>query len=168
MVNRGKDFEQQFRTQLQQVFDVIRLADNTAGYMGGRNICDFIAYKFPYMYYLELKTTKGNTLPFRNITQNQFEGLIEKEQIEGVGAGIVVWFLEHNATFFVSAGLLKQLRQEGKKSLHIEDLTEKAKNFNEIQYFKCFKIRGIKKRVFFNYDIEKFKENLEVYLNYGK
>lgn len=67
-------------------FDVNRVADNTAGYMGGRNICDFITYLYPNIFYFELKTTKGNTLPFSNITDNQWQGLLEKEKIEGVGA----------------------------------------------------------------------------------
>lgn len=167
-MNRGKDFEQKFKEQMQAGFDITRLADNTAGYMGGRNICDFIAYFYPFLFYFELKTTKGNTLPFSNITQNQFEGLIEKEQVEGVGAGIVVWYLEHDKTYFVSAGLLKQLKAEGRKSLNIKEIRNRASRFEIGEYFKCFEIQGTKKRVFFDYDVQKFKQNLEVYVNYGK
>lgn len=168
-MNRGKDFEQQFRKQLEEHFDVTRLADNTAGYMGGRNICDFLAYLYPNLFYLELKTVKGNTLPFANITQNQWTGLQEKEKIEGVGAGVIVWFLDHDKTFFISADCMQKIKNEGMfKSLHIRDLRLKSEEFSKGRYHKCFEIEGIKKRVFFEYDMEKFKQNLEVYLNYGK
>ena len=168
-MNRGKDFEASFRKQMEQAgFDVNRLADNTAGYMGGRNVCDFITYLYPNIFYLELKSTKGNTLHFSNITDNQFLGLVEKEKVIGAGSGVVVWFLEKDKTFFVSANLLTCLRDSGKKSLHIDDLTERAKQFNECVYFKCFEIVGKKKRVFFEYDMKLFKENLERYVNYGK
>lgn len=167
-MNRGKDFEQKFREQLQADFDVTRIADNTAGYMGGRNICDFMAYRFPNLFYLELKTTKGNTLPFSNITDNQYSGLIEKESIMGVGAGYIVWFLEHDKTFFVSGKCLKSLKEYGKKSLNIKEAIKLSEEFKTGQYFRLFEIEGTKKRVFFDYDMKKFLSDLEVYLNYGK
>ena len=110
-MNRGKDFEETFKKQMvTSGFDVNRVCDNTAGYMGGRNICDFITYVYPNIFYLELKSTKGNTLPFSNISKNQWAGLLEKENIEGAGAGIVVWFLEHDKTFFVSADCLQHIK----------------------------------------------------------
>ena len=168
-MNRGKDFEQVFREQMVATgFDVNRVADNTAGYMGGRNICDFITYLYPNIYYLEMKTTKGNTLPFSNITDNQFTGLLEKEGVNGAGAGVVVWFVEKDKTFFVSADCYYQLKLLGAKSLHINDLIRRAGQFDDCLYFKCFEIKGKKKRVFFDYDMEQFKKDLERYMNYGK
>lgn len=169
-MNRGKDFESHFRKQMDAGgFDVNRVADNTAGYMGGRNICDFITYLYPNIFYFELKTTKGNTLPFSNITDNQWQGLLEKEKIEGVGAGVIVWFLEHDKTFFVSADCLQKIQNEGMfKSLHIRDLRLKSEEFDKGRYYKCFEITGTKKRVFFDYDMEQFKQNLERYIHYGK
>lgn len=168
-MNRGKDFEGSFRKQMESSgFDVNRVADNTAGYMGGRNMCDFITYLYPNIFYFELKSTKENTLNFSNITKNQWEGLIEKEKFEGVGAGVVVWFIKHDKTFFVSADCMHKMKNEGSKSLHINDLTERALCFDECKYHKCFEIKGRKKRVFFEYDMEQFKQDLERYMNYGK
>lgn len=168
-MNRGKDFEASFRKQMESSgFDVNRVADNTAGYMGGRNICDFITYLYPNIFYFELKSTKGNTLPFSNITDNQFTGLIEKESVNGAGAGIIVWFVEKDKTFFVSAEALRNIRNQGSRSLHIDDLTERALCFDECKYHRCFEIKGRKKRVFFEYDMEQFKQDLERYMNYGK
>jgi hypothetical protein len=167
-MNRGKDFEAKFREQMNQVFDVTRLADNTAGYMGGRNICDFIVYRYPNLFYLELKTTKQNTLNFHDITDTQWNGLIEKEPIEGVGAGIVVWFIKHDKTFFISAAAMQAMKSLGLKSFNIKDLKVMAENFETRNYFDCFEIKGQKKRVFFEYDMKQFLSDLEVYLNYGQ
>ena len=168
-MNRGKDFEASFRRQMElSNFDVNRVADNTAGYMGGRNICDFITYIYPNIFYFELKTTKGNTLPFSNITDSQFSGLVEKEQVYGAGAGVIVWFVEKDKTFFVSAKCLMQMNLEGFKSLHINELTKRAEMFNDCSYFNCFEIKGKKKRVFFDYDMAQFIKDLERYMNYGK
>lgn len=169
-MNRGKDFEETFKKQMVTGgFDVNRVCDNTAGYMGGRNICDFITYVYPNIFYFELKSTKGNTLPFSNISKNQWVGLLEKEKIEGAGAGIIVWFLEHDKTFFVSASCLQAIKNEGVfKSLHIRDLRLKSEEFQKGRYHKCFEIPGVKKRVFFDYDMQVFKQNLERYMNYGK
>lgn len=169
-MNRGKDFEELFRKQMVTAgFDVNRVADNTAGYMGGRNICDFITYVYPNIYYMEMKTVKGSVLPFSNITQNQWAGLQEKEKIEGAGAGIIVWFIEHDKTFFVSADCMQRIKNEGMfKSLHIRDLRLKSEEFDKGRYHTCFEITGTKKRVFFEYNMEEFKQNLERYMNYGK
>lgn len=38
------------------------------GYMGISNISDFIAYKKPYLFYLEIKTHNGASIPLKNIT----------------------------------------------------------------------------------------------------
>lgn len=169
MTNRGKDFEASFRKQMEiSGFDVNRVADNTAGYMGGRNICDFITYLYPNIFYFELKSTKGNTLPFTNITDNQFSGLIEKEKFQGAGAGVIVWYTEKDKTFFVSADCLLNLKVEGWKSVHINELIKRSDMFENCLYFKCFEIKGKKKRVFFDYDMEQFKKDLERYMNYGK
>lgn len=171
-MNRGKDFEEHFKQQMVNAnFDTNRVCDNTAGYVGGRNICDFITYVYPSIFYFELKTTKGNTLPFSNITDTQYSGLIEKEKVKGAGAGLIIWYLERDKTYFVSAGLMQQLRNEGNKSINIKQLMyliESCKKSESHRCYNCFEIQGVKKRVFFNYDMEKFKQDLEAYINYGK
>ena len=54
-VNRGKDFEEHIKQAFLQVPDVSvdRLHDQTNGYLGSSNICDFIVYKKPFEYYIE-------------------------------------------------------------------------------------------------------------------
>ena len=93
--NRGKQFENVIRKAFECVegVSIDRLNDNTAGFKGVAGICDFIVYKEPYEYYIECKSVHGASLPFRNITDTQWSGLLEKSKIEGVYAGIICWVI---------------------------------------------------------------------------
>ena len=151
-VNRGKQFEEQVRTALENVPDtsVDRLIDPQNGFAGVRNICDFIAYHYPHQFYVECKSCYGNTLSIHTnnpknkygaITNNQWEGLLEKSKTKGVIAGYVVWFIDHDITVFLSAEYLEFIRNEGKKSVNIKDLDD-----------SWYIVPGNKKRVLFDYD----------------
>ena len=62
--NRGKQFEDVIKQAFLKISDVSidRLHDQTNGYLGSSNICDFIVYKKPYEYYIGYKSVHGNTL----------------------------------------------------------------------------------------------------------
>lgn len=149
-VNRGKQFENVIRKSFERVegVSIDRLNDNTAGFKGVAGICDFIVYKEPYEYYIECKSVHGNTLPFRNITDTQWKGLMEKSQIEGVFAGIICWFADKNDTRFFPIQYLQKYRQLGCKSVAAFDESDDA--VHPIQ------IKGKKKRVFYEYNMEDF------------
>ena len=91
--NRGKKFERVIKDAFQKVpgVSIDRLHDQTNGFRGSENICDFIVYRKPYEYYFECKSVHGNTLPFTNITDTQWNGLLAKSQIQGVCAGVICW-----------------------------------------------------------------------------
>lgn len=99
--NRGKDFENVIKKAFKRFSDVSidRLHDQTTGYAGSSNICDFVVYKRPNQYYIECKSTGGKSLPLTRITKNQFEGLIAKSKIPGVIAGVIVWFIDLDRTY---------------------------------------------------------------------
>ena len=111
-VNRGKQFEQIIRSAFEKVPNVSidRLHDQTNGFKGSQNICDFIVYKEPHEYYFECKSVHGNTLPFRNITETQWNGLLEKSKIEGVFAGIICWWIDKDVTKFIPIQVLDFLK----------------------------------------------------------
>lgn len=147
MVNRGKDFEKAIRQSFEKVPQVSfdRLQDPTAGYSGISNICDFIAFKYPFQYYFECKSIRGNTLNFKsNITKKQWQGLLEKNKITGVFAGVLIWFIDYDITLFVNIDELKKLKDNGAKSLNIKDIRDKK--------LKYFRLKAQKKRVLFEYD----------------
>lgn len=170
-VNRGKDFEGQIYSGFSKIegVSIDRLPDPMAGYAGVKNICDFLVYKYPIQYYVECKSCYGNRLSihsndpkkkYGNITNNQWEGLLEKSKIPGVRAGILVWFIDHDKTYWLDIRLLERYRNEGNKSIPFYpdwvDFTEEtAEQWTEIT--------GKKKRVLFDYDLAKFLEEIEYY-----
>ena len=152
--NRGKQFENVIRKSFECVegVSIDRLNDNTAGFKGVAGICDFIVYKEPYEYYIECKSVHGASLPFRNITDTQWEGLLEKSKIEGVYAGIICWFIDKDVTKFIPIQLLDYMKQ-------FEDVKSYSYQFGGYLLEKgmsAIELKGKKKRVFFDYDMEEF------------
>jgi len=163
--NRGKKFEDIVKQAFERVpgVSVDRLHDQTTGYLGASNICDFIVYKKPFEYYIECKSVHGNTLSihsvpkadkngvlhgfYGNITDTQWDGLLEKSEIPGVTAGVMCWWIDKDITLFLPIQLLKRLRDNGSKSIRY-DLAEYLETPIVIQ--------GHKKRVFFDYNMEQF------------
>ena len=155
--NYGKEFEGVVRKAFEKVPNVSidRLHDQTTGWKGSSNICDFIVYREPYEYYFECKSVHGNTLPFSNITETQWEGLLEKSKIEGVFAGVICWWIDKDVTKFIPIQLLQYMKECDKlKSYRYEFGGYLPKQYTAIE------IKGKKKRVFFNYDMEKFLNDL--------
>lgn len=151
--NRGKQFEEVIKKSFEKIpnVSVDRLHDQTTGYLGSKNICDFIVYKKPYEYYIECKSIHGNTFPLSNITDNQFNGLLEKSKIKGVSAGVIVWWVDKDVTRFIPIQMIDVLRNElGAKSIRFDFLHP------DVIY-----IHGKKKRVFFDYDMDSFFHTIE-------
>lgn len=142
----GKKFEDVVREAFEKVpgVSIDRLHDQTTGFKGSSNICDFIVYREPYEYYFECKSVHGNTLPFSNITDTQWKGLLEKSKIEGVFAGVICWWIDKDTTLFLPIEELELEKQHGWKSIR----------YDIIQDNGVIEIKGKKKRVFFDYDME--------------
>lgn len=161
--NKGKDFERVIRKSFERVegVSIDRINDNTAGFKGIAGISDFIVYREPYEYYFECKSVHGNTLSihstpkpdkngdlhgfYGNISDRQWEGLLEKSKIQGVFAGIICWWVDKDITLFIDIRRLKFLRDAGCKSIRYD---------NEEWSNLIIPIPGKKKRVFFDYDME--------------
>lgn len=147
--NRGKQFEQVIRCDFEgDGFCIDRLNDNTAGFKGVVGICDFIVYKYPNIMYLECKSCHGNTFPLSNITQTQWNGLLEKDLFQGVYAGVMIWWIDKDVTKFVPIYDLQLFADNGAKSIRFDTALG-------------IEVPGKKKRVFFEYDMEKFWEELK-------
>ena len=168
-VNRGKDFEGQVHAGFSKIdgVSIDRLPDPMAGYAGVRNICDFLVYKYPTQYYIECKSCYGNTLSIHSndpkkkygaITNNQWEGLLEKSKIPGVRAGIVVWFIDHDVTFWYDIRLLQECKDYGMKSISWAN----SLGHNNL----CQIIAGQKRRVLFDYDFIPFFKEINADGNY--
>lgn len=175
-VNRGKKFETIIKEAFERVPEVSidRIPDQTMGHKGASNICDFIVYKKPYQYYIECKSVHGNTLSihsipkpdkkgvlhgfYGNITDTQWEGLVEKSKIPGVAAGILCWWIDLDETWFIPIGVLQDAREVmGDKSINLKH--------PHMQSEWVF-IPGEKKRVFFDYDMSKFFEYMSNFFKF--
>ena len=163
-VNRGKRFENVIRKSFERVegVSIDRLNDNTAGFKGIAGICDFIVYREPYEYYFECKSVHGNTLPFSNITETQWNGLLQKSQIEGVFAGVICWWIDKDVTKFIPIRDLVIAKKCGYKSIRYDTECYIEHPMDELGY-KAFsvEIKGKKKRVFFEYDMEEFLNEVQ-------
>ena len=98
--------------------------------------------------YLECKSCHGNTFPLSNITQTQWNGLLEKDLFQGVYAGVMIWWIDKDVTKFVPIYDLQILADSGAKSIRFDTAIG-------------IEVSGKKKRVFFEYDMEKFWEELK-------
>ena len=150
--NYGKKFEDVVREAFEKVpgVSIDRLHDQTTGWKGSSNICDFIVYREPYEYYFECKSVHGNTLPFRNISATQWNGLLEKSFIEGVTAGIICWWADKDTTKFIPIQTLQKLLNSGNVSYRYD-----------WDSYDVVEIKGKKKRVFFDYDMEAFLDEIQ-------
>lgn len=154
-VNRGKHFENLIKESFMAVRDtlVIRIPDQTYGYAGGSNICDFIIYHRPYAYCIECKTIHGNTLPFQNISKNQWDGLLEAEKHDGVVAGVICWWIDRGITKFVPITALQRVKEAGKYKSYNYAWEDPAGGVIELT--------GRKKRIFFEYNMAEFFKTIE-------
>lgn len=146
-VNRGKQFEDIIREQFKKLKNVvtIRLYDVTTGYINQNNICDLIVYDEGTLNLIECKAVHGNTLNFKShIKQNQWDGLLEESYKPGVNAGILVWFIDHDVTLWLDIQYLQDLKESGYKSFNVKDR------------MSVYELAGVKKKVFFEYDLRKF------------
>lgn len=150
--NLGKKFEDVVRVSFDAVpgVSIDRLRDAPKKLKGVDNPSDFIVYKKPHEIYLECKSHKGNTLPFSCIRAEQLNGMTEKSLKPGVIAGFLIWFIDHDLTVWVSIDVIKTLMWFGYKSLNVKDL-EKIPHLV---------IAGKKKRIYFDYDMSKFLDDL--------
>ena len=152
MTNRGKQFETIVKESFEKCYNtsIIRLHDQTSGFRGSANICDFIVYHYPYMYPIECKSIHGNTLPFSNITDKQYKGMLEVSKTFGVLAGVLCWWVDKDVTAFIPIHEIAMCKDNGYKSIR----------FDHIPFFEdgFIKIPGKKKRVFFDYDMNKLFE----------
>ena len=151
--NKGKKFEEVIKNAFEKVegVSIDRLRDAPRKLKGVDNPSDFIVYKKPHEIYVECKSHKGNTLPFFCIREEQIKGMTEKAKIAGVKCGVLIWYIDHDLTVWVPIDEVVSMIESGYKSINIKDL-----NYPR----NIIRIEGKKKRVYFDYDMNKFLEDL--------
>lgn len=130
--NYGKKWEKKFAADFSKVPGsmVTRLFDITNGYKSISNISDFICYIYPYIYYLECKSTQGNTFPLSRLTQK--DDLAKTMGKQGVNAGVILWFIDHYKVCYVSIEEILRLEALGAKSINVKMIGDSTYNVVEI------------------------------------
>ena len=142
-MNKGKEFEKIFKTQLQEDGVFIQRIPDIMDFRSINNIADFYAYSFPYMYLFECKTTAGASLPFANISETQWNGLFGASKYNGVICGIPTWYYDKDVTKFYTIKELVSMRANGYKSVRFD---------SDIG----IEIKGTKRKVYFDYNMKQF------------
>lgn len=118
------------------------------GFKSISNISDFIGYIYPFEFYLECKSTEGNTFPLSRLTQKDKLATVMNKK--GVNAGVVLWFIDHNKVCYVAIEEILRLEELGKKSINIKMVGDSDYNVHEIP--------SIKKRIFLDSDYNKLSD----------
>lgn len=133
-VNKGKIWEKCVEESWGNSFPnsfILRLPDQQNGYFGtSRNVVDYIAFNSPYLYLIECKTIKGNTLPLSNL--KQYERMLIYNKIGYIKIGFLVWWQDKNITAWVPLDTITTLKEENKKSVHVDYVKNKLYNIIEI------------------------------------
>lgn len=99
-----------------------RIPDQMSGmYYVSRNICDFVCYKYPNVYYLESKCTEHDRFDFSQLTDTQRNGLRLKAEIQGVYGFVIVCFAYYKRAFIFDIRNIADIDPD--KALKAEDKT---------------------------------------------
>jgi len=141
-IDYGKKFEERFKLDWVNSTGgvIVRLYDNTSGYLSISNVSDYICYKYPNIFFIECKSHKGSSIPFSAITQ--YDKLIKFSNIFGVRSGVVLWLYEKDIVLYIPVSVIKQLKDIGEKSVGIRHLDK----------YDIIKIPSEKLRVFMKSD----------------
>jgi penicillin-binding protein-related factor A (putative recombinase) len=105
------------RPELGYSFD--RIPDQMTGFYGSRNICDFICYKYPNLFYIESKATYEYRFDFSMISDYQYENLLIKSNIDGCYGLVIILFAIEQRCILLDINTIKSIIDKGKKSISI-------------------------------------------------
>ena len=150
MSKDGKLFEQDIKRSVPNHVFSLRLKDDTSGFKGVSNICDFVMYNHPFLFLFELKSLKGKSIHIGSIRENQIKGLMDSEEKRGIISGLIVNFRDVEKTYFMKmSDFMDYLTTTGRKSVPISHFEEKG-----------VLLKGKKLRTRYRYDLDLFLDYL--------
>lgn len=145
-----KEFEDRVRKGWIKSFPdgvIIRLYDTMNGYFNIKNICDFIGYVYPNIYFLECKVHAGASIPFDKITQ--YDKMIEVAGLHGVRSGVIIYLYDKEKVYYVPIKTIEKMKADGKKSVGLRAVEEG---------YRVIEIPSTKLRVFMDSDYTILKD----------
>lgn len=152
-INSGKRFEQNWKNSIPKDIFYYRFRDGSSSWGGNdkvrfqqTNICDCLMFDGDYLYLLELKSTKGKSLPFNNIKKHQIDDLLWASEYANTICGLVVEFSDLTGCYFIEIGRFKAFYDStNRKSIPIDYLRKNG-----------IKICIEKKKINSKFDVKKF------------
>lgn len=129
--NPGKLFEQDWKRSVPNGVYLFRPAD-CGGWRRGvpeirftpTNPFDFLMYRKPDLWALELKSVKRQRVPFDTLRPNQRKGLAQAS-MQGVNAGVVVLFREEAEAYYIPIQMWEEYeRISDKKSMNRDEVEQ--------------------------------------------
>lgn len=80
---------------------------------------------------IECKSIKGNTFPLSNLTQ--YNLMLSYSGMDGVHPAIVIWFIDHDKIIYVPISVVKELKEDNKKSININKLPESVRVVDSVK-----------------------------------
>ena len=112
------------------------------------NPYDALTFKRGYLFPLELKSSKGATLPFKNIKDHQTESLIKSNTYEDeIIPGFLINFSEHNRSFFLHIEEFQEYVTAAESGVKIHKDRKVNKSSLSMDYCEGFavELKGVKK-----------------------
>lgn len=109
-----------------------RIKDQMTGFYGSKNICDFILFKAPNMYYIESKATWSDRFDFSMITKYQYQNLLKKSKIQNVYGVVIILFAAEQRAFVIDINEIQRLKNRGKESINIKKIRDWDILYSEI------------------------------------
>ena len=152
-INSGKRFEQNWKNSIPKDIFYYRFRDGSSSWGGNdkvrfqqTNICDCLMFDGDYLYLLELKSTKGKSLPFNNIKKHQIDDLLWASEYANTICGLVIEFSDLTGCYFIEIGRFKAFYDStNRKSIPIYYLRKNG-----------IKIGIEKKKINSKFDVKKF------------
>lgn len=163
MSNPGKRFEEDFKSSIDNNENwVYRLRDNAASFSGGTNtrfastnICDFLIFnnKYRTLYLAELKSTKGSSIPYTMIKDNQITGLSEAGKHNVIPCFFFNFREKNNATYFMIIDDFINMKCV---------LDKKSFNTQDLEKYGAISVSCNIKRTRYRYDIETLIKQIHI------
>lgn len=143
-MNKGKEFEQEFKMSIPNEIWYYRLKDGTASWGANKcpkcgtelarntrfqtsNISDCHLYKCPSSFYIELKNTKENRLNKASVRQSQIMQMTDATKHNGQYAGLLVRFeLKQECYYIGIEQFVNYLEQKATKSMPYKAISEQG------------------------------------------
>lgn len=156
-MKRGSDFENEFRDSVPPDILYYRFKDGTGSWDKGektrfqsKNICDCELFKSPRLYFLELKSVKGSSIPKGNFRKNQIDEMTKKSAFQDVRCGFLVKFKDLGKCYYITISQFNRFWDYNtRKSIPLD-------------YFKynCIEVDMTLKKVNYRYNVKKLLKDI--------